>query len=65
MHVAASRPWTNFYHPDTAKDLPPAIVDLGDAEHHVERVFSKRKRDRAEPEALALRPRGERGDRHD
>jgi hypothetical protein len=35
------------------------------AEHHVERVFSKRKRDRAQPEALALRPRGGRGDRHD
>jgi hypothetical protein len=26
--------------------------------HHVERVFFKRKRDRADPEALALRPRG-------
>lgn len=30
------------------------------AEHHVERDFSKRKRDRARPEALARRSRGER-----
>ena len=31
------------------------------AEHHVERVFTKRKRDRADPETLAARPGGRRG----
>ena len=35
------------------------------AEHHVERTFFKRKRNRAEPEALGRRPRGERGGPHD
>jgi len=29
--------------------------------HHVERAFTKRKRDRADPEAMALRPRGRGG----
>jgi Protein of unknown function (DUF3305) len=33
------------------------------AEHHVERAFIKRKRDRADPEALALHRRGPEADR--
>jgi Protein of unknown function (DUF3305) len=36
--------------------MPPPVHDMIDAfvaEHHVERAFSKRKRDRADPEALA------------
>lgn len=37
--------------PDTVRDLIAAFV----AEHHVERPFVKRKRDRADPEALARR----------
>lgn len=37
--------------PDTLRDLVAAFV----AEHHVERPFVKRKRDRADPEALARR----------
>ena len=39
--------------------MPPAvqtIVEAFVAEHHVERPFVKRKRDRANPEALAHRP---------
>lgn len=32
---------------------------------HVERKFEKRKRDRADPEALALRPRGQSGGRRE
>jgi hypothetical protein len=44
--------------PDTIRDLVAAFV----AEHHVERPFVKRKRDRADPEALARRaPRREDG----
>jgi hypothetical protein len=38
--------------------MPPAVrtaVDAFVAEHHVERPFHKRKRDRADPEALARR----------
>lgn len=38
--------------------MPPAIRDRVEAfiaEHHVERVFSKRKRDRANPESLGRR----------
>jgi uncharacterized protein DUF3305 len=38
--------------------MPPAvqaIVEAFVAEHHVERPFVKRKRDRADPEALARR----------
>jgi hypothetical protein len=35
------------------------------AEHHVERVFHKRKRDRADPEALATRAHGERASEAD
>lgn len=40
--------------------MPPQIRDVIEAfvaEHHVERVFFKRKRDRADPEALAKRSR--------
>ena len=40
--------------------MPPAIVERLIAffsEHHVERAFHKRKRDRADPEALARRAR--------
>lgn len=39
-------------------DMPPEIREVVDtfvAEHHVERVFVKRKRDRANPEALGRR----------
>jgi hypothetical protein len=36
-------------------EMVRAIVDAFVAEHHVERVFQKRKRDRADPEALARR----------
>ena len=39
-----------------AVPMPPAVHDVIEAfvvEHHVERAFSKRKRDRADPEALA------------
>jgi len=32
-----------------------ATIDAFVAEHHVERVFHKRQRDRADPEALARR----------
>jgi len=42
-----------------AVPMPPAIRDIvADfvAEHHVEREFFKRKRDRGDPEALARRP---------
>ena len=38
--------------------MPPpvrAVIDAFVAEHHVERPFHKRKRDRADPEALARR----------
>ncbi len=41
-----------------AVSMPPAvqaIVEAFVAEHHVERTFVKRKRDRADPEALARR----------
>jgi hypothetical protein len=42
--------------PDIIRDIVAAFV----AEHHVERTFFKRKRDRADPEALARRdPRHE------
>jgi hypothetical protein len=49
-----------------AVPMPPAVqawVAEFVAEHHVERVFHKRKRDRADPEALAKggRDRGSRG----
>jgi len=41
--------------PDTIREQVAAFV----AEHHVEQAFSKRKRDRADPEALARRaPQG-------
>jgi hypothetical protein len=43
--------------------MPPAIQDAIAqfiAEHHVERAFVKRKRDRADPEALARRERSTR-----
>ena len=39
-----------------AVPMPPPVHDVVEAfvvEHHVERSFSKRKRDRADPEALA------------
>jgi hypothetical protein len=42
--------------------MPEAVQDVIAqfiAEHHVERVFSKRKRDRANPESLARRREGE------
>lgn len=41
--------------PDTIQDAIAQFI----AEHHVERQFSKRKRDRANPEALARRRDGE------
>jgi hypothetical protein len=40
--------------------MPATIVEMVEAfiaEHHVERTFHKRQRDRADPEALARRPR--------
>jgi hypothetical protein len=40
--------------------MPAAIyaqIDAFIAEHHVERPFYKRERDRADPESLARRPR--------
>jgi hypothetical protein len=45
--------------------MPPPIQDTLAAfvaEHHVERAFFKRQRDRASPDALARRPRGMRED---
>ena len=42
--------------------MPAPIVEIVDAfvaEHHVEQVFHKRKRDRVDPEALGRRPAGE------
>lgn len=45
--------------------MPAAIQDIiaaFDAEHHVERTFVKRKRDRADPRALARRSAVNRGD---
>jgi hypothetical protein len=39
--------------PDPVRDAIASFV----AEHHVERAFQKRRRDRADPEALARRPR--------
>ncbi len=44
--------------------MPPAIAQAVAnfvAEHHVERPFTKRQRDRADPEALGRRPPGGRG----
>jgi hypothetical protein len=38
--------------PDVVRDAVAAFV----AEHHVEEVFVKRKRDRAAPESLGRRP---------
>jgi hypothetical protein len=38
--------------PDVVRDRIAAFV----AEHHVEEVFVKRKRDRANPESLGRRP---------
>jgi hypothetical protein len=38
--------------PNTVRDTIAAFV----AEHHVEEVFVKRKRDRADPEAFGRRP---------
>jgi hypothetical protein len=38
--------------------MPPAVREIVEAfvaEHHVERPFVKRKRDRADPQALARR----------
>ena len=40
--------------PEQIRDRLSAFV----AAHHVERAFVKRKRDRADPEILARRPRG-------
>jgi len=45
--------------PDPVRDQVAAFV----AEHHVEEVFVKRKRDRANPEALGRRPPAMRGDK--
>jgi hypothetical protein len=36
------------------KEIQQAVADFV-AEHHVEQAFSKRKRDRADPEALGRR----------
>ena len=44
--------------PDAIRDQVAAFV----AEHHVDEVFVKRKRDRANPESLGRRPPGARGD---
>jgi hypothetical protein len=44
--------------PDAVRERVAAFV----AEHHVEEVFVKRKRDRANPESLGRRPPGARGD---
>jgi hypothetical protein len=44
--------------PETIRDVVARFV----AEHHVERPFVKRKRDRADPDALARRA-GPRSDR--
>ena len=45
--------------PDTIRDQVAAFV----AEHHVEEVFVKRKRDRANPDSLGRRPPAMRGDK--
>jgi hypothetical protein len=45
-----------------AEEIQQRVAAFVEA-HHVERVFFKRKRDRANPEALALRRRSEAGDR--
>jgi hypothetical protein len=45
--------------PDVIRDAVVAFV----AEHHVEEVFVKRKRDRADPESLGRRPPIVRGDK--
>lgn len=59
---------------DTGQDLLEALPlppGLGErlaafvAEHHVERVTHKRRRDRADPEALGHRPQGSRQGRRD
>jgi hypothetical protein len=47
-----------------ALPMPASVRDLVDvfvAEHHVERPFFKRKRDRADPEALAPRSPAQKG----
>ena len=44
--------------PDVVRDTVAAFV----AEHHVEEVFVKRKRDRADPESLGRRPPATRRD---
>jgi hypothetical protein len=44
--------------------LPPglrAVMEAFIAQHHVERAFHKRRRDRADPDALGRRPGGRRG----
>ena len=44
--------WEPVPMPDLVRDTIAAFV----AEHHVEEVFVKRKRDRADPESLGRRP---------
>ena len=44
--------------PEPVRDAIAAFV----AEHHVDEVFVKRKRDRADPESLGRRPRAARRD---
>ena len=47
-----------------AVPMPPAVAEAVAAfvaEHHVERTFEKRRRDRADPEALGRRERGGEG----
>jgi hypothetical protein len=44
--------------PDAVRDMVAAFV----TEHHVEEVFVKRKRDRADPESLGRRPPAARRD---
>jgi hypothetical protein len=43
--------------PDIVRDTVAAFI----AEHHVEDVFVKRKRDRANPDSLGRRPPGAKG----
>jgi hypothetical protein len=41
--------------------MPPALAEVVEAyvaRYHKERIFHKRRRDRADPEALARRPAG-------
>jgi hypothetical protein len=73
LHAATVDPGEVEAHSDAGDDLieaaplPPAVrawMEDFVARHHVERPFWKRRRDRADPEALGTRPASRRKDHH-